>query len=286
MKNYYEKRSTAENDGEKPDRGAQVFSSIPSYPQSEPVCDFEDINYPARIAVYDDLLSTPRVVTIDPTDVADYLNQITTTTYDLARQQGGDIPYTVIRELVENFIHAYFIEPTVSIMEKGSKIRFTDQGPGIKNIQLAQKVGVTSATREMKKYIRGVGSGLPVVREYLEFVGGVVSIENNIKSGTVVTISTSVDESAAPLSDTPQQKAAEKTVTLSKRESEILILAAELEAVGPTELNDNLKIPVSTGYRDLKQLENRGFLVAGESGDKKRVLTQQGIDYVNSVRRN
>ena len=41
----------------------------------------------------------------------------------------------------------------------------------------------------MKSYIRGVGSGLPIVKEYLEFTHGTITIEDNLGSGSVVTIS-------------------------------------------------------------------------------------------------
>ena len=117
----------------------------------------------ARIAVYDDLLSAPRIVEIQPADAAHYIDSIASTTYELAAQQGGVIPYTVIREVSENFIHAKFKEITVSILDKGCTIRFADQGPGIENKERAQLPGFSSATAEMKDYIRGVGSGLPIV---------------------------------------------------------------------------------------------------------------------------
>ena len=41
----------------------------------------------------------------------------------------------------------------------------------------------------MKSYIRGVGSGLPIVKEYLDFTHGTISIEDNLGTGSVVTIS-------------------------------------------------------------------------------------------------
>lgn len=37
--------------------------------------------YAARIAVYDDMLSTPRVIVIDPQDVRTYLEETTNTVY-------------------------------------------------------------------------------------------------------------------------------------------------------------------------------------------------------------
>ena len=41
----------------------------------------------------------------------------------------------------------------------------------------------------MKHYIRGVGSGLPIVKEYLDFSHGTITIEDNLGTGAVVTIS-------------------------------------------------------------------------------------------------
>lgn len=153
----------------------------------------------ARIAVYDDLLSAPRVVDIPPSDVATYIEAIASNTYELATSQGGTIPYTVIREVSENFIHAQFKEITVTIMNHGCTIRFADQGPGIENKDRAQMPGFSSASNEMKEYIRGVGSGLPIVKEYLKFSNGRLVIEDNIKDGTVITIAVDQNTSASPV---------------------------------------------------------------------------------------
>jgi len=128
-------------------------------PQTPPSLD--KVNYSARIAVYDDAAAAPRVVVVEPSDPRTYLEEITATVNRLAHEQGGNIPFTVVREIVENFIHAYFIAPTITILDGGNTIRFSDQGPGIKEKGLALEYGTSSATEEMKHYIRGVGSGLP-----------------------------------------------------------------------------------------------------------------------------
>lgn len=146
-------------------------------------------SYPARIAVYDDPTMPPRVVVIEPKDIRTYLQEIQDTVYQLMMQQGGSFGYSTVRELVENYIHAYFIEPTISILDKGQTLIFSDQGPGIPNKQAAIKPSFTSATREMKKYIRGVGSGFPTVEQNIHARGGTITIEDNIGHGTVVTIS-------------------------------------------------------------------------------------------------
>lgn len=148
------------------------------------------VRYAARIAVYDDASAAPRVVVVDPADVRSYLEEITSQVTQLSHEQGGNIPFMVIREVVENFIHAYFIEPTITILDHGNTIRFSDQGPGIREKDRALEYGTTSATDEMKRYIRGVGSGLPYAQQYMVDKGGSLTIEDNISKGTVVTIST------------------------------------------------------------------------------------------------
>ena len=149
-----------------------------------------EVSHPARVAVYDDAAAAPRVVVIEPRGVREYLEEITATVSRLSREQGGSIPFMVIREIVENFVHAYFQAPTISILDGGNTIRFSDRGPGIREKDLALEYGTSSATEEMKRYIRGVGSGLPYVQQYMEDKGGSLSIEDNIAGGTVVTIST------------------------------------------------------------------------------------------------
>ena len=149
-----------------------------------------EVSTPARIAVYDDAAAAPRVVMVEPKDVRSFLEEITATVNRFSHEQGGTIPFMVIREIVENFIHAYFKAPTITILDGGNTIRFSDQGPGIKQKDLALEYGTSSATEEMKHYIRGVGSGLPYAQQYMVDKGGSLDIEDNLGGGTVVTIST------------------------------------------------------------------------------------------------
>ncbi len=144
--------------------------------------------FATRIAVYDDMLSTPRVIAIEPKDIRSYLEEITNTVYRCMKEQGGGLTLMVIREIVENFIHAHFVEPIISILDSGNTIRFADQGPGIQDKERAFEFGITSANREMKRYIRGTGAGFPMVQQYLEALGGAISIEDNLGTGTVVTV--------------------------------------------------------------------------------------------------
>ena len=133
--------------------------------------------------------SAPRIVDIPPQDVSGFIEAIASAAYELSRGQGGALPYTVIREITENFIHAGFLECTISILDGGNTIRFADQGPGIRKKDLVLQPGVSSATQKMKDYIRGVGSGFPLVRDYLSSSHGFLGIEDNAEEGTIVTIS-------------------------------------------------------------------------------------------------
>lgn len=162
-----------------------------------------EVHHPARIAVYDDAAAAPRVVLIEPQEVRPYLEEITQTVARLAKEQGGSIPFMVIREIVENFIHAYFIQPTISILDDGNTIRFSDQGPGIREKPRALEYGTSSATEEMRQFIRGVGSGLPYVQQYMSDKGGSLTIEDNMSGGTVVTISTFAKEEDGDTGETP-----------------------------------------------------------------------------------
>lgn len=158
-------------------------------PEGEESYDYTFVTSVARIALYDNLRSAPRVTEIMPASTPDYIEALASTIYNQAKQAGGSIPYTVVREVSENFIHARFTEIIVSILDGGNTIRFADQGPGISDKKKAQLPGFSSAVEPMKGYIRGVGSGLPIVCDYLDFTHGSISIDDNIGQGTVVTIS-------------------------------------------------------------------------------------------------
>lgn len=237
----------------------------------------------ARIAVYDDFLSSPRIITIEPCNILEYIEQIASKTYELAASLGGSIPYTVIRQVSENFIHAHFQEPTVSIFDNGCTIRFTDQGPGIADKAHAQLPGFSSATKEMKKYINGVGSGLPIVKEYLSFSNGRLVIEDNLQAGTVITITTKGNETnTTPVVyqeySNKQHAIEEHKPHISAREKDILQLASEIPNIGPTEINKYLSLSISTAYRVLESLEEKGLIESTKN--RKRILTPLGYSYL------
>jgi len=247
----------------------------------------------ARIAVYDDLLSAPRIIEIEPAPTADFIEHIASTTYDKAHEHGSRLPYSAIREIAENFIHASFKECTVSVLNGGNTISFTDQGPGIEKKQLVQQPGVTSASGEMKRYIRGVGSGFPLVKEYLQHAQGTLSITDNALEGTVVTLSifpevlmeqdVSLFEGHQQSKHSPSPEPPKGLVPLDARDVKTLWLLYEKEALGPSDLAGPLGISVATAYRLLEKLEHLGLIE--QSIKRKRILSNAGLAYLQSLDR-
>lgn len=229
--------------------------------------DYSFISSPARIAIYDNLKSAPRVIQIPGAPTHEYIEHIASLTYQNATALGGLIPYTVIREVSENFIHANFNEVVVSILDRGNTIRFSDQGPGIQQKDLVQLPGFTSATEPMKQYIRGVGSGLPIVKDYLTISHGNISIEDNVNQGSVVTISLVSKPSNI---DIDISKA---TQSLTENETAILKTLLPQEQLGITEINKLTNIPVSSISHAFTNLEKKGLV---EKISKKRCLTEEG----------
>ena len=125
---------------------------------------------------------------IDSEDLSRFLDEIANKTYSLSHEKGGKVPYIAIKEIVENLLHAEFKDAVISILPDGNTIRVSDQGPGILEKERAFLPGFTTATQEMRTYIRGVGSGLPIVRDSLRALGGTMTVEDNLRSGCVVTL--------------------------------------------------------------------------------------------------
>jgi predicted transcriptional regulator len=262
-------------------------------------------SHEARIAIYDDLLSQPRVVLIEPAPVADFIETLATRTYELSHSQSGTLPFTVIHEIAENFIHADFKDCTVSILEQGNTICFSDQGPGIEKKDKVLSPGVTSATEEMKSFIKGVGSGFPIVSEYLSTRNGYLSIDDNAIDGTVVTISVvghaphtaiiqnnieSIQQSQQP-GQTPEKYAASNMsatnglqADLQERELRVLYMLLKNNMLGPTDISGPLGVSAPTATRILQKLEHLGLVEVSKS--KKRSLSEKGFALINKQEEN
>lgn len=235
---------------------------------------------PALIAVYDGLTAPPRVEQVHAESPRSLIDALSTRTYQLSHEAGGSLPYTVIREVVENFIHAGFDEVVVSVLDEGRTLRFADQGPGIRDKEHAFLPGFTTATEDMKRVIRGVGSGLPVAKECLTFSGGTIEIEDNLASGTVVTLYMA---SQPPPVERPVEQPRDdlQVPPLTLRQKQVLSLALELAPIGPTAVSRELGVGLSTAYRDLEYLAAQGLISSDAAG--KRVVTDLGMKCLDTL---
>ncbi len=228
--------------------------------------DYASVTTTARIAVYDDLKVPPRIIDVPPAPTNEFIESLASQIYEYKTLLGGGIPYSAIREVTENFIHARFSEVVVSILDGGNTIRFCDQGPGIPNKEKAVLPGFTSANEQMKRYIRGVGSGLASVKDYMDVSSGQLTIEDNIDHGAVVTISLVSHKTATPPIPVPP---------LTEREKALLKLLYKEESLGVTSLAKLADIPQSSAHATLEKLQEAGLVTTDRN--KKRRLTDQGL---------
>jgi hypothetical protein len=228
-----------------------------------------------RIAIYDTLTSPPRVVSVEEADVPALIASLAEKTYHFCRQQGGQVPYSVISELVENLLHACFRDVVITILDDGQTIRISDHGPGVDDKERAFLPGFTTATAEQRLVIRGVGSGLPLARDSLQLLRGVLTVEDNLGGGAVFTIKMPGAEPPAPA------HAPAPAVKLTNRQTKVLVLLMELGEAGPTAISRELDISSATAFRELVELEKMGLIHS--RGEGKRALTETGVTLLESI---
>jgi anti-sigma regulatory factor (Ser/Thr protein kinase) len=228
-----------------------------------------------RIAIYDTLTAPPRVITVEEEDLPALIASLAEKTYHYCREQGGEVPYTVIQELMENLLHAYFRDVVVTIIDSGHTIRISDHGPGVDDKDRAFQPGFTTATALQRSIIRGVGSGLPLARESLQLLRGMLTVEDNLGGGAVFTIKMPTAEAApAPRPEAPGVK-------LTNRQTKVLVLLMELGAAGPTAIARELDISSATAFRELVVLQDMGLIHS--LGDGKRALREEGLTLLESI---
>lgn len=228
-----------------------------------------------RIAIYDTLTSPPRVIAVEESDLPALVASLAEKTYHHCRQQGGQVPYSVIQELIENLLHAYFRDVVVTILDSGQTIRISDHGPGVDDKDRAFQPGFTTATAYQRQIIRGVGSGLPLARESLQFLRGILTVEDNLGGGAVFTIRMPTpSEPGAPVSKPPD-------IRLTNRQTKVLVLLMELGSAGPTAIAKELGFSPATVFRELVVLQDKGLIHS--LGDGKRALREEGLRLLESI---
>ena len=228
-----------------------------------------------RIAIYDTLTSPPRVIAVEEGDLPALIASLAEKTYHYCREQGGQVPYSVIQELIENLLHAYFRDVVITILDNGQTIRISDHGPGVDDKDRAFQPGFTTATAYQRQIIRGVGSGLPLARESLQFLRGILTVEDNLGGGAVFTIKM---PSAA---EAPAAAAGAPEVKLTTRQTKVLVLLMELGSAGPTAIAKELGFSPATVFRELVVLQDMGLIHS--LGDGKRALREEGLRLLESI---
>jgi hypothetical protein len=228
-----------------------------------------------RIAIYDTLTSPPRVITVEEQDLPALIASLAEKTYHYCREQGGQVPYSVIQELIENLLHAYFRDVVITILDNGQTIRISDHGPGVDDKDRAFQPGFTTATAEQRHIIRGVGSGLPLARESLQFLRGILTVEDNLGSGAVFTIK--MPSAPQPVAAAPGVP----DVKLTNRQTKILVLLMELGSAGPTQVGKELGFAPATAFRELAVLQEMGLINSLDGG--KRALREEGLRLLESI---
>jgi hypothetical protein len=256
----------------------------------------ETVPFHLCIAVYESALSPPRVVVVQGDGFAEFMETVGPKAYDLAQNAGSLLPQVVFKELLENLIHSGPLDAVVTIQDSGNTLTVSDSGPGIKFPEKALQPGFTTATQPMRRYIRGVGAGLPVVNEILEKMGGVLTIGRNLSGGAVV--KASVQHAAAALVQRELSLPSEQKefrygklagfgkrnggdLGLSDREKHVLLLFAEVDSIGPSRVAKELDISLSTAHRDLAKLERHSLVCSLPHGKKK--LTKQGLGQLELI---
>ena len=230
-----------------------------------------------RIAIYDTLTSPPRVVSVEERDVPGLIAALAEKTYHSCREQGGNVPFTVINELIENLIHAFFRDVVITVLDAGRVVRISDHGPGVDDKDRAFLPGFTTATAAQRRFIRGVGSGLPIARESLGFLRGAITVEDNLGGGAVFTIKMPQQ----PALEAAGARTAPPAPRLSTRQKKILVLLMELNVAGPSALARELGVAPATAFRELHLLEQSGLVHS--RGDGKRALTEEGMGLLESL---
>lgn len=247
--------------------------------------DFNEVSFRApvcaRIATYESPSSCPQIEEILAENPVELVGLLATKTYQTSQDAGGRIPFSAIKEVVENLIHANFRDSVVSVFQGGNTIKVSDHGPGIVDKTGALEPGHSTATPETRGLIKGVGSGLSVALEAMKEAGGTLRLEDNLNEGSVVTLNVS-HEPAEPAR--PQERKEPAVPRLSKRQKKAVFIILEMAQVGPSRLATELSVGLSTAYRELRALEGLGLIACDKQG--KRYLTPVGTDSLDAIMNN
>lgn len=180
------------------------------------------------------------------------------------------VPPLAVREVIENLVHADFEGACVSILDGGTSIRVSDCGPGIADKERALQPGFSTACERVRGVVRGVGSGFPVAASAMKATGGTFEVTDNLRGGTVVTLSVPDQAHSVPA-----------PTELSDQARQIMALLVEMAPAAPTALARELAIPLGECGRNLVVLEHRGLV--DRAPDGVRSLSASGIELLATL---
>lgn len=183
---------------------------------------------------------------------------------DLYTRAAGacDLPPLAVREVIENLVHADFEGATVSVFDGGASLRVADCGPGIADKDRALQPGFSTACERIRAVVRGVGSGLPIAVSAMQASGGTIEVEDNLRGGTVVTLSA------------PDATLEHASTEISQRARQLMALLVEVAPATPAALARELGLSLGECGRELVLLEHRGLIARSDDG--MRTLTDAG----------
>ncbi|MGE5553847.1 MAG: ATP-binding protein [Betaproteobacteria bacterium] len=266
--------------------------------------------YEARLAFYQAADALPQVTVLTADDCLSLIDTLCKKALHASQERGGVIPLLALREIIENLLHASFRDVVVTVLSDGSVV-VSDHGPGIPDKASALRPGFTTASQALRRYIRGVGSGLPVAQESLRAIGGSLRIEENLGGGTVVSLlvpqheplpgvpPVSQEGTASPKDEYTQRPrrqkhrvknspgdpaaipAGEGGRVLTPRQERLLRLFTVLAEVGPSTAAAEAGLSLASAHRELVALERAGLLDALPGG--KRRLSSRGADVLAAI---
>lgn len=272
--------STAFNQTNTQGSGAIVYHAR-SIPSSEASVS---IVYSAHIYIQGDVCEPRELSIVQADDSAIFINSLVDSICEHSSQLSWTYPIHILFEICSNLIHAQFNEVSILLLNDGYTLVVSDQGPGIGSPEHAIKAGFTSANTYMKHIIRGVGAGLPIIKNYMESQGGMLTIEPNINGGTVVTLNISGTHDAIRQAPTTQPLGSNESENvpviypINERQRSVLAAVMHFVEIGPQLIGSTLGFGVATAHRDLKVLEAHGLIE--KLPNKKSKLTQKGSDYI------
>ena len=215
------------------------------------------------------------VLEVGGEDFSKYADSLTALITKALGDRGATVPFTALREVIDNLIHALPCSVSVVLDPQTNSVFVSDTGPGIPRLDLAFELGYSTAGKTQRPHIRGVGIGLCLAREELRSLGGELRIESDPGAGTYVQLCLS-----GPMPPQAGDELAE-SFRLTQRQNNILFLLSEGESLGPSQVSSELNIGVSTAHRDLVKLQEFGLIYIGPTG--KRFLSEVGRSYLQSL---